>query len=50
MTDAAIFRKQAEECREHALKAISSIEKQRWLLLSEKWLRLAQGADIGLAS
>ncbi|WP_158091554.1 hypothetical protein [Bradyrhizobium canariense] len=50
MTDAAMFRKQAEECREQAVKAISSIEKQRWLRLSEKWLRLAQCAEVGLAS
>jgi hypothetical protein len=41
------FRKLAEECRQQAAKAVSPIEKQQWLRLSEEWLKLAQAAERG---
>jgi hypothetical protein len=43
--DAARFRKQAEECREQAAKAISPLDKEAWLRTSEEWLKLAQSVD-----
>jgi hypothetical protein len=33
--DAARFRKQAEECREQAAKAVSSLDKEAWLRVAE---------------
>jgi hypothetical protein len=39
--DADRFRKQAEECREQAAKAISPLDKEAWLQVAEEWLKLA---------
>ena len=39
--DAARFRKQAEECREQAAKAVSPLDKEAWLRVAEEWLKLA---------
>jgi hypothetical protein len=43
--DANKFRKQAEECREQAAKAISPLHKEAWLRTAEEWLKLAQAAE-----
>jgi len=43
--DAARFRKQAEECRDQAAKAISPIDKEAWLRVAEEWLKLALSAE-----
>jgi hypothetical protein len=43
--EAARFRKQAEEAREHAAKAISPLDKEAWLRVAEDWLKLASSAD-----
>jgi hypothetical protein len=43
--EAARFRKQAEDAREHAAKAISPLDKQAWLRVAEEWLKLASSAD-----
>jgi hypothetical protein len=43
--EVARFRKQAEEAREHAAKAISPLDKQAWLRIAEEWLKLASSAD-----
>jgi hypothetical protein len=42
---AARFRKQAEECRAQAAKAVNPIDKDAWLLLAEEWLRMASSVD-----
>jgi hypothetical protein len=39
------FRKQAEDCRALAARAIKPIEKAFWLRRAEDWLKLAQEAD-----
>jgi len=39
------FRKQAEECREQAAKALSPLDKEAWLRVAEEWLKLALSAD-----
>jgi hypothetical protein len=39
--DAARFRKQAEECREQAARALSPLDKEAWLRVAEEWLKLA---------
>ena len=44
-TDADRFRKEAEECREQAAKAISPLDKEEWLCLAAEWIKLAQGTD-----
>ena len=42
---AARFRKQAEECREQAVKAVNPIDKEAWLRLAEDWLKMASSVD-----
>ena len=44
-TDAAKYRKQAEECREQAAKAISPLDSEAWLKVAEEWLKLALSAE-----
>jgi hypothetical protein len=39
------FRKQAEECREQAAKAISPLDKEAWLRVAEEWLKLAVSVE-----
>jgi hypothetical protein len=39
--DAVRFRRLAEECRDQAAKARSSIDEEAWLKLAEEWLALA---------
>jgi hypothetical protein len=46
-TDAERFRKEAEDCRELAGKAMSPADKEAWLQLAEDWLKLAQEAEKG---
>jgi hypothetical protein len=43
--DAARFRKQAEECREQAAKAVSTLDKEAWLRVAEEWLKLAVSVE-----
>lgn len=43
--DAARFRKQAEECREQAAKAVSPLDKEAWLRVAEEWLKLALSTE-----
>jgi hypothetical protein len=43
--DAVRFRKQAEECREQAAKAVSPLDKEAWLRLAADWIKLAQNAE-----
>jgi hypothetical protein len=43
--DADRFRKQAEECRQQAAKAINPLDKETWLRVAEEWLKLAQVTD-----
>jgi hypothetical protein len=44
-TDVARFRKQAEECRQQAEKAISPLDKEAWLRVAGEWIKLAQDAE-----
>jgi len=39
------FRKNADECRQFAAKAIKPAIKAGWLTLAENWLKLAQIAE-----
>jgi hypothetical protein len=39
------YRKQAEECRREAEKALSPLEKEAWLRLAGDWIKLAQQAE-----
>ena len=43
--DADRFRKQAEQARQHAIKANSPLDKEAWLKLAEEWLKLAQSIE-----
>jgi hypothetical protein len=44
-SEAEQFRKQAQECRLLAEKAISPLDKQEWLRLADEWTRLAREAE-----
>lgn len=39
------YRKTASECRAEAEKAVSALDKERWLKLAEEWLHLARSED-----
>ncbi len=43
--DVVRFRKQAEECRKQAARAISPLDKEAWLQAAEEWLKLALSAE-----
>jgi hypothetical protein len=43
--EAARFRKQADECREQAAKAISPLDKEAWLRVAGEWIKLAMSAE-----
>jgi hypothetical protein len=43
--DAARFRKQAEEARDHTTRAFSLLDKEAWLRVAEEWLKLAVSAE-----
>ena len=44
-TDANWYRKQAEEARQEAARAVSSLDKEEWLRVAEEWTKLAQDAE-----
>lgn len=48
-TDAERFRKEAEDCRAHAEKAISPLDRDEWLRLAGEWLKLAVEAKVAEA-
>jgi hypothetical protein len=39
--EAAKFRRQADESREQAAKAVNPLDKEAWLRIAEEWLKLA---------
>ena len=43
--DAARFRRQAKEAKEHGTKALSPLDKEAWLRIAEEWIKLAQAAE-----
>ncbi|WFU74939.1 hypothetical protein [Bradyrhizobium sp. CB2312] len=45
VTDAELFRKEAEDCLHLAEKAISALDKEEWQRLAAEWLKLAQEAE-----
>jgi hypothetical protein len=47
-SDAARFRKQPDEARQHAEKAISILDKEAWLRVAGEWIKLAESAERGI--
>jgi hypothetical protein len=43
--DAIRFRKQADEAREQAGRALSPLDKEAWLRVAEEWLKLAVSVE-----
>jgi hypothetical protein len=43
--DADRFRMQADECREQAARALSPLDKERWLRLAGGWIKMAEEAE-----
>ena len=43
--EATRFRRQAEDCRQQAAKAVSPLDREAWLRVAEEWLKLAVSAD-----
>jgi hypothetical protein len=50
MSDADACRKMANECRREAARAVNPVDQQRWLQMSEQWLRLAEAAEQGTSA
>ena len=46
LSDEERYRKQAEDCRQMAAKAVRPLDKEAWLKLAGDWLRLADDADL----
>ncbi|MEK9285264.1 hypothetical protein MTR72_37620 [Bradyrhizobium sp. ISRA442] len=44
-TDAERFRKEAEECRQMAARAINPADRDGWLKLADDWIKLASEAE-----
>jgi hypothetical protein len=44
-SDAVRYRKQAEEARQFAEKAISTLDKEAWLKVAGEWIKLAESAS-----
>jgi hypothetical protein len=45
MDDTARFRKEAEDARQQAERAISLLDKEAWLKVAGEWIRLARNAE-----
>jgi hypothetical protein len=43
--DAARYRKQAEDARQQAEKAISPLDQEAWFKVAGEWIKLAQSID-----
>jgi hypothetical protein len=43
--DADRYRRQADECRQQAERAISPLDKEAWLRVAGEWIKLAQDAE-----
>lgn len=43
--DSDRFRRQADESRQQAAKAINPLGKESWLRLAEEWLKLAVSSE-----
>jgi hypothetical protein len=41
----AKYRMHAEDCREHAARAVKPVDKDAWLALAECWIKLAQAGE-----
>jgi hypothetical protein len=44
--DIARFRRQADESRQMAERAINPLDKEAWLLLAGEWIELAQESEL----
>ena len=42
------YRREAEECRQYAERALRPADKDAWLRLAADWARLADGAELDL--
>jgi hypothetical protein len=43
--DSEKFRRQADESRQQAAKAINPLDKEAWLRVAEEWIKLAQASE-----
>jgi hypothetical protein len=43
--DITKYRMHAEDCLEHAAKAVKPVDKEAWLALADCWIKLAQAAE-----
>jgi len=42
---AEIYRKKAEDCRREAERAVSALDRQRWLQLAGDWMKLVEARE-----
>jgi hypothetical protein len=43
--DSDRFRRQADESRQQAAKAVNPLDKEAWLRVAEEWLKLAVSSE-----
>jgi hypothetical protein len=43
--DAAYYRERTEDCREHAERSVSPLDKESWQRLADEWRKLADDAE-----
>jgi hypothetical protein len=46
-TAANRYRREAEECRQNADKAMRPVDREAWLRLAAEWAELAKSAELG---
>jgi hypothetical protein len=49
-TAANRYRREAEECRRNAEKAMRPVDREAWLRLAADWAKLAAGAELNNSS
>jgi hypothetical protein len=42
---AEVYRKKAEDCRREAERAVSPLDRQRWIQLAGDWMKLAKAGE-----
>jgi hypothetical protein len=46
MSDENRYRREAEECRQNAERALKPVDREAWLQIAADWLKLAEGAEL----
>jgi hypothetical protein len=50
VTDAELYRHNADDCRLRSLQARTPADKANWLKIAEEWQKLAEDVDAAIAT